>query len=138
MFLHTDVRHLFSNMIVLYYVGEIVERKLGHLRYAVLYLLSGIAGDVLSMGYELLRNDYYSSVGASGAVFGVQGALLLLVILHRGRLESLSAGRVAFVIAFSLYCGFTSSNVNNAAHIGGVLMGFALAAVFSFIGKRAS
>ena len=138
MFLHWNVEHLFSNMIVLYYVGEIVERKLGHLRYAVLYLLSGIAGDVLSMGYELFRNDYYSSVGASGAVFGVQGALLLLVILHRGRLESLSAGRVAFVIAFSLYCGFTSSNVNNAAHIGGVLMGFALAAVFSFIGKRAS
>lgn len=138
MFLHTDVSHLFNNMIILYFVGELVERNLGHLRYAVLYLLSGIAGDVLSMGYELLWNDYYSSVGASGAVFGVQGALLLLVILHRGRLESLSAGRVAFMIAFSLYCGFTSSNVNNAAHIGGVLMGFALAAVFSFIGKRAS
>lgn len=138
MFLHADIGHLFSNMIILYYVGEIVEKRLGHLRYAVLYFLSGIAGNVLSMGYELLWSDFFSSVGASGAVFGVQGALLLLVILYRGRLESLSVGRVAFMTAFSLYCGFTSTNVNNAAHVGGVLMGFALAAVFCFLGKRAS
>lgn len=130
MFLHADTGHLFSNMIVLYYAGEIVERKMGHFLYAVLYFLSGIAGSVLSMGYELLSGDYVSSVGASGAVFGVEGALLLLIIVHHGRLESVTLGRMAFVIVFSLYCGFTSTDVNNAAHIGGVLMGFALAAVF--------
>lgn len=133
MFLHTDTGHLFSNMIVLYYVGEIVERRLGHISYVVLYFLSGIAGGVLSMGYELLSGDYISSVGASGAVFGVEGALLLLVILHHGRLKSMTFGRVAFVIAFSLYSGFTSTDINNAAHIGGVLMGFALAAVFCML-----
>ncbi len=130
MFLHTDSGHLFSNMIVLYYVGEIVEKKIGRLPYAVLYFLSGIAGNIVSMGYELLTGDYINSVGASGAVFGVEGAMLLLVILHRGRMESVTLGRMVFVIAFSLYCGFTSTNVNNAAHIGGVLMGFALAACF--------
>lgn len=133
MFLHADIGHLFSNMIVLYYVGEIVEKRLGHIPYAVLYFLSGIAGGILSMGYELMSGNYTSSVGASGAVFGVEGALLLLVILHRGKLESVTLGRLAFVIAFSLYCGFTSSDVNNAAHIGGVLMGFALAAVFQML-----
>lgn len=130
MFLHSDTGHLFSNMIVLYYLGQIVEQRLGHIPYAILYFLSGIAGDVLSMGYELLTGDYISSVGASGAVFGVEGALLLLVILHRGKLKSMTLGRVAFAVAFSLYCGFTSTDVNNAAHVGGVLMGFALAAVF--------
>lgn len=133
MFLHTDSGHLFSNMIVLYYVGEIVEKRIGHLPYAVLYFLSGIAGSIVSMGYELLSGDYISSVGASGAVFGVEGALLLLVILHRGRMESVTIGRMVFVIAFSLYCGFTSTDVNNAAHIGGVLMGFALAACFCML-----
>ncbi len=129
MFLHADVEHLFSNMIVLYYVGEIVERKIGHLPYAAVYVLSGIAGDVMSMAYELLSGDYISSVGASGAVFGIEGALLLLLVLHRGKLEYMTAGRVAFAIAFSLYCGFTSTNVNNAAHVGGVLMGFALTGI---------
>ena len=133
MFLHADTGHLFSNMIVLFYAGEIVERRLGHAFYAVLYFISGIAGGVLSMGYELLSGDYISSVGASGAVFGVEGALLLLVIMNRGRLQSMTFGRVAFVIVFSLYSGFTSTDINNAAHLGGVLMGFALAAVFCML-----
>ncbi len=129
LFLHWNVEHLFSNMIVLYYVGAIVERKLGAFPYTMLYVLSGLAGNIFSMGYELLTNAYGSSAGASGAVFGVEGALLFLVMAHRGKLESMTAGRVAFAIAFSLYCGFTSAGVNNAAHVGGVLMGFAVAAV---------
>lgn len=130
MFLHGSVQHLFSNMIVLYYVGAIVERELGPVPYAAVYLLSGIAGNIFSAGYELLTGSYGSSVGASGAVFGVEGALLLLVMLHRGRLSTMTAGRVAFAIAFSLYCGFTSVGVNNAAHVGGLLMGFFMAAAF--------
>jgi rhomboid protease GluP len=140
MFLHADIEHLFSNMIVLYYIGEIVEKYLGHIPYAVLYFMSGIMGNVFSMMYELMTDSFFSSVGASGAVFGVEGALLFLVILHHGKLESMNVGRVAFSIAFSLYCGFTSTYVNNAAHVGGVLMGFAAAAVISLlslhIGRR--
>lgn len=133
MFLHGSVQHLFSNMIVLYYVGEMVERELGPFPYAVLYLLSGLAGNIFSAGYELMTGNFGSSVGASGAVFGVEGALLLLVMLHRGRLSTMTAGRVAFAIAFSLYCGFTSVGVNNAAHVGGVLMGFFTAAIIAAI-----
>lgn len=128
MFLHWNVEHLISNMIVLYYVGAIVERELGILPYTAIYLLSGLAGNIFSLGYELFVNLYGSSAGASGAVFGVEGALLLLVMTHRGRLETMTAGRVAFAVAFSLYCGFTSVGVNNAAHVGGVLMGFTAAA----------
>ncbi len=136
MFLHWNVEHLFSNMIVLYYVGAIVERRLGPVPYMMLYVLSGFAGNVFSMGYELLlTNAYGSSAGASGAVFGVEGALLFLVMAHRGNLESMTAGRVAFAIAFSLYCGFTSAGVNNAAHVGGVLMGFTVAAVIAAYDK---
>lgn len=137
MFLHADIQHLFSNMIVLYFLGEIVEKRLGHIPYTILYFLSGIAGDVFSMGYELLTQHYISSVGASGAIFGVEGALLLLIILNHGKIESMTAGRVAFAIAFSLYCGLTSSQVNNAAHVGGVLMGFAASAVIVCLSSRA-
>ena len=132
MFLHWDAEHLFSNMIVLYYVGAIVERELGALPYMALYLLSGLVGNLFSVGYyELFVNIYGSSAGASGAVFGVEGALLFLVMIRRGRLESMTLGRVAFAVAFSLYCGFTSAGVNNAAHVGGVLMGFTAAAVIA-------
>lgn len=132
MFLHWDAEHLFSNMIVLYYVGAIVERELGALPYTALYLLSGLVGNLFSVGYyELFVNIYGSSAGASGAVFGVEGALLFLVMIRRGKLESMTLGRVAFAVAFSLYCGFTSAGVNNAAHVGGVLMGFTAAAAIA-------
>ncbi len=133
MFLHSSVNHLFSNMIVLYYVGEIVEKKIGHILYAAVYFLSGIAGAVFSMGYELLTGNYYSSVGASGAVFGVEGAVLMLVIMYHGKLEYMTTGRLAFAILFSLYCGFTGTHVNNAAHVGGVIMGFASMAVIAML-----
>lgn len=133
MFLHWDMQHLFSNMIVLYYVGAVVERRIGHIPYAIVYFLAGIAGNIFSIGYQVFLGEDIVSVGASGAVFGVEGVLLFLIIMHHGRLESMTAGRVAFAIAFSLYCGFTSTNVNNAAHVGGVLMGFASAAVICLI-----
>lgn len=131
MFLHWNVEHLFSNIVVLYYVGAIVARKLGPVPYTALYLLSGLTGNIFSIGYELFTDAYVNSAGASGAVFGVEGALLFLAMSHRGKLESMTAGRVAFAVAFSLYCGFTSAGVNNAAHVGGVLMGFVSAAVIA-------
>ena len=139
MFLHADIQHLVSNMLVLYYIGNVVERHIGHMQYMVLYFLSGLAGNIFSAGYELLTDNYISSLGASGAVFGVEGAMLMLAVLNRGKITEITAGRLAFAIAFSLYCGFTSSYVNNMAHIGGVLMGFAAAGIFwlfSGIGKK--
>lgn len=145
MFLHADVQHLFSNMIVLYYIGEIVEKKAGHISYAVIYFCSGFMGNVFSLGYDLLLEDLNRypqsgsgvySLGASGAVFGIEGALFLLALINRGKAEYITAGRLAFVIVFSLYCGLTSTNINNAAHIGGVLTGFAVTALLMLLKPR--
>ncbi len=130
LFLHADIGHLVSNMLILYYIGNVVEKRIGHLPYLVLYFMSGIVGNVFSAGYELFTGHYISSIGASGAVFGVEGALLMMALLHRGKLAGVTTGRIAFSIAFSLYCGFTSRNVDNAAHIGGLLMGFLMAGIF--------
>lgn len=130
MFLHADIGHLVSNMLILYYIGNVVEKKIGHLPYLILYFMAGLVGNVFSAGYELLTGYYISAIGASGAVFGVEGALLMLALLHRGKLVEATTGRIAFSIAFSLYCGFTSTNVDNAAHIGGLLMGFLMAGIF--------
>lgn len=129
MFLHVDINHLVSNMLILYYIGNAVEKYMGCIPYIIIYFLSGIAGNIVSAGYELLSGSYVSSVGASGAVFGIEGALLMLVLIYKGRCVEMTAGRLMFAIAFSLYCGFTSSNINNAAHIGGLLAGFTAAGI---------
>ena len=126
MFLHADLNHLVSNMLILFYIGEEVEKKTGHIRFTILYFISGIIGDIFSMGFELYSGERYSSVGASGAIFGVIGSLLFIVIVCGGRTDDITLGRITFIIVFSLYSGFTSQGVNNAAHVGGLLGGLAV------------
>lgn len=125
LFLHVDLNHLFSNMLLLYFAGEIVERYLGHVRFGMLYLAAGVGGNLLSMLYEWFTG-FYSSVGASGAVFGIIGMLLALVLLHHGRLEQITTGRIVLMIVLSVYSGATSTEINNMAHVGGLLTGFLL------------
>ncbi|MCM1251336.1 MAG: rhomboid family intramembrane serine protease [Clostridium sp.] len=130
MFLHADIGHLVSNMLILYYIGNVVEKQVGHIPYIIIYFLSGFIGNVFSAGYEMMTGYYTSSIGASGAVFGIEGALLLLALLHKGKLADVTTGRIVFSLAFSLYCGFTDRYVNNAAHVGGVIAGFLAAGIF--------
>ena len=132
LFLHWDMNHLVSNMIVLYYLGEVVEEHFGLVRYGILYLAAGIGGNVLSMVYEVWSETAILSAGASGAIFGVIGALLLLVIIHKGHLDQISIRRLLFMLAYSLYSGFVGSNINNAAHIGGFISGLVIASIYRF------
>ena len=126
-FMHWDINHLVSNMIVLYYLGEVVEKHFGTVRYGFIYLAAGVCGNLLSMIYEIYAGLQIGSVGASGAIFGVIGALLILVLVHKGYLEQITIGRMLFMTVYSLYIGFTESNVNNAAHIGGFVSGMMMA-----------
>lgn len=123
MFLHADVQHLFSNMILLYFVGEIVEKHLGHIAFGVMYFFTGILGGIVSCTYDIYMGSFHSSVGASGAVFGVLGSLLCLVVINKGKLEQLSLKKVMIAILLSLYSGFVTPHINNAAHIGGFIGG---------------
>ena len=124
-------------MIVQFAGGEIAERNLGHLRYGLLYLLAGIGGTVVSVLAYRLSGNYGLSVGASGAVFGVTGALLYL-ILHAylakngetaGALKSLIL-RAALMTVYLLYSGWENPSINQAAHVGGLVCGFLLTALF--------
>lgn len=135
MFLHWDINHLISNMVVLYYLGEVVEKHFGRIEYGILYIMTGICGNLLSLIYEVSADAHIHSVGASGAVFGIIGALLVLVIVHRGHLHQITIGRLLFMIAYSLYSGFASSDINNAAHMGGFLCGIVAAVIMWFINK---
>ena len=129
MFLHFGIEHLINNMLVLFILGSRLERVIGSLRFAVIYFLGGIAGNVVSLLYDLRQGEAAISAGASGAVFAVMGGMILVVLCNKGRLEDLSMRQILILAVFSLYFGFTSSGVDNAAHLGGFLAGFILAVI---------
>lgn len=136
MFLHADISHLVNNMILLYFGGEIVEKTIGSVRYLVLFFVSGICGNLLTAIFEVSTGMYFNSIGASGAVFGLIGGLLYLVITRKGYAAQISVRRMILMIALSLYSGFQSVRVNNAAHLGGLLSGFLITFILCHIGKN--
>ena len=92
----------------------------------IIYFASGLAGNVLSAFGDIMIGQYAVSAGASGAVFGIIGALLYVAIRNRGHIGTVSGRGLLFMVILSLYYGFTSSGVDNLAHIGGLAAGFVL------------
>ena len=122
MFMHFGINHIINNMIVLFALGDNLERALGHIKYLIFYLFCGVGANWISMMAD--RSDsYVVSAGASGAVFGVVGGLFYAVLVNRGQLEDLSTRQLVVMIVLSLYLGFTESGVDNIAHIGGLILG---------------
>lgn len=129
MFLHFGITHLGNNMLVLFLLGDNVERAVGKWKYLVLYILSGLGGSMVSYLHAKGTGEYAVSAGASGAIFGVIGALFYIVAVNHGRLEDMTTRRLGIMIAVSLYHGFTSAGVDNYAHLGGLAAGILLAVV---------
>lgn len=118
-FLHASLLHLASNMLALYIVGAPLERVLGAGRYLTIYLVSALGGSLLAM---LLSPPDTLGVGASGAVFGLFGALVVL----RDRIGADARG-VAMLIGLNLVISFAVPGISWQAHIGGLLTGIAVA-----------
>ena len=133
-FLHSGLSHLGSNLLVQILMGNIVERNLGHVRYLILFLLSGIGGNIVSVLYDNALGVNTYSVGASGAVFGVMGVLVLLIVKGRKKLRSGSSmlPRAAFAVFYAVYSGFKNPYTDNAAHIGGLAAGVLLGLLLTF------
>ena len=129
MFLHFGIRHVGNNMLILFFLGDNLERALGHVKYVLIYLISGLGGSVLSMVYMVQSQDYAVSGGASGAIFGVIGALIYVVARNKGRLEDLTSRRLILMAILSLYYGFSSAGVDNFAHIGGLISGIIMGVI---------
>lgn len=136
MFLHSGINHLFNNMLILFFLGAMLEKEVGHVRYGILYFLSGIGGNILSLWVKAVNNDLSGSVGASGAIFGLDGVLLAMVFFSGRQMENVTLPRVLLMILYSLYMGFTGQNIDNAAHVGGLLTGFATAGIMCFFQRR--
>jgi rhomboid protease GluP len=127
LFLHFGLLHLALNMWALWDVGQWVERMFGHLRFAVIYFLAGVAGNLLSL---VAHSGPVVSGGASGAVFGVYGALLSFLWLERSRIQQgefrwLFWAAIGFSV-LTIVFGLLIPGIDNAAHIGGLVSGILL------------
>jgi rhomboid protease GluP len=123
-FLHIGIVHLLFNSYALNLFGRELEALFGSLRFAIVYFLSGIAGSILSFAFSP-----YTAAGASGAIFGVIGALAAFLIRNRDTLGD--RGRqhlqsLVFMIGVNLVLGFTLAGIDNYGHIGGLVAGFLL------------
>jgi membrane associated rhomboid family serine protease len=119
MFLHASFFHLAVNMYSLYFVGTIMEQVIGRWRFLLLYLASGLAGSAGALVWSPLQ----PTVGASGAIFGVLGGLL---ILERRR-HIATGGQVAGIIVLNLVITFAfSSSISVGGHVGGLIGGMVL------------
>jgi rhomboid protease GluP len=136
MFLHFGLDHIVNNMIVLFFIGDKLERIVGKVKYLCIYFISGILAGMASLGYNMLKNNYVVSAGASGAIFGVVGAMAFIVLINKGRIKDISSRQIVVFVLLSLYGGLTSQGIDNAAHIGGLLSGAILAAILYRMHKR--
>ena len=131
-FIHIGLLHLLFNSYALWMVGPQVEKLYGGARFVILYVLTGIAGVAGSYFYH----PDIISAGASGAIFGLFGVLLVFGIRYRNSIppffkQAVGTG-ILPVVLINLIIGFTVPGIDNAAHIGGLLSGAALAALLPF------
>ena len=127
LFLHGNSTHLFNNMMILLFLGAMLEKELGHVRFLVLYFLSGIGGNLLSLYVKVREAEAAVSIGASGAIFGIMGAFLWILIRNHGRASNMSFVRVLFLVCYCLFGGLTEARIDNAAHFGGLFAGIIIA-----------
>lgn len=125
MFLHGGVLHLVANMVGLMFVSVFLEPLLGRGRFVIAYLLSGVAGSLAS----ILWHPATVSVGASGAIFGLYGVFLALLLARVFPRET----NKAFLVSTALFVGYNllmglGGGIDNAAHMGGLVMGLLLGA----------
>ena len=123
LFIHFGLSHLVNNMILLAYAGYELEKMLGKIPYLMIYVISGLLGNVLSLWYYHHIGEDPVSAGASGAIFGVIGALFVMLLLYHSESQNLTPRRLVFMTVVTIYYGMTTIGVDNAAHIGGLISG---------------
>ena len=119
-FLHSGLMHLFMNLYSLFLLGPFVENTFGIIRYLLIYFFSGIVGNAAS---ALFLPDTVS-VGASGAIFGLLGTWLYLGLKYKSQLPVEFLGNVISMIVINIFYGLIQSNIDNYAHLGGLVSGF--------------
>lgn len=134
-FLHFGIEHLINNMIALLVLGYSLEQSIGKGWFCLIYMGSGVFSGLVSAGYHFYTGQEVVSCGASGAIYGLMGALMgLLIVYNRGDLR-LQIPRFALYIAISLYSGAQDPGIDNAAHAGGFAGGLVLCIIMCIMKK---
>lgn len=131
MFLHIGFLHLLMNMLALHIVGSLVERIYGGKRFLFIYFSAGILGGITSFAFSPQL-----AAGASGAIFGLFGALLFFGIHHRRIFFQTMGWNIIVIIAFNIIFGFVVQQIDNGAHIGGLIGGLFASGVVFFPKKK--
>jgi membrane associated rhomboid family serine protease len=127
-FTHVEPLHIGFNMLALYFLGPMLENVLGRARFLALYLVSGIAG---SAAVILLASPHTQTLGASGSVFGLMGALAVIAIKVRGQVQT-----ILMWIGLNLVLTFTISSISWQGHLGGLIGGALLGAAMAFAPRK--
>lgn len=119
MFLHIGIIHLMLNMVALYYLGITVERTFGSIRFFIIYFISGIGGGLASFAF----NEHVAA-GASGALFGLFGALLFFTIIYKQLFFQTMGKNLILILIINITFGIVVPQIDMGAHIGGLVIGF--------------
>lgn len=135
-FLHFGLVHLVNNMISLLVLGYSLEQAIGKGWFGFIYMVSGVFSGLTSLWYHLHTGQEVVSCGASGAIFGLMGALMVLLVVHGGSDWRRRLPRFALYIALSLYSGMQDTGIDNAAHIGGFVGGLILCGIMCIVKRK--
>lgn len=137
MFVHVGFLHILFNSIALYSVGTLVERVFGHARFALVYFASGLFASLSSFAYFIWVSHqmYVVAAGASGAIFGILGAVIVLGVLRRSIVPRAIAIQmsvfVAVITVLNLAFDTVTPQIDYRAHVGGLVMGLVLGYVLA-------
>lgn len=123
MFVHFGMEHLISNMLMLAVLGSSLEPKMGSLQFLITYIVSGLCASLGSCLWYRYLGESVVSAGASGAIFGILGAMVVLVILNRDRMDRVFINRVVIIAVLLIVDGFFSEEVDYTAHLAGMIAG---------------
>ena len=134
MFLHWNLEHIFNNMITLCVIGAFLEKIIGKKWIFISYFVTGLIAGLTSMGYNMFLGEDVYAAGASGAIFGLIGMLMIVLITSRADGANISGRRLLIYVVLVVWSSLSSEEIDNAAHIGGFIAGVLLGLVYSFIG----
>jgi rhomboid protease GluP len=130
-FMHSGFSHMLFNSFSLVLFGPALERMLGGPRFLLVYLVSGLIANVATLMIEPLT---YTHVGSSGAIFGLFGYYIALIIFHKNMLSKQNSQIIITLCVISLVMTFIEPNINITAHLFGLLGGFVLGATIKKTG----